>query len=88
MNAGFNTHIPWWRVAAILGQPGASASKRLREEAGREGRLLDATFGRKTRALVVTDGNQVVLSAVHPETLMGRLEQARRAAQAEESRCR
>ena len=76
MHVGFGNYVPHWKVAAIL-VPGRSASKRLRDRAAVEGRLHDARFGRRTRSLVLTDANQVVLSAVAPETLMERLEKAR-----------
>ena len=76
MMVGFFNYVPHWKVAAIL-MPGRSASKRLRDRAEAEGRLMDARHGRRTRSLVVTDANQVVLSAVAPETLRERLEKAR-----------
>ena len=76
MHIGFDNHVPWWRVAAILAAKGAAA-KRLREDAYRAGRLLDATQGRRTRSLVITDTGQVVLSIVVPETLLPRLQAAR-----------
>lgn len=76
MNIGFDNQVPWWRITAIRSPKGAAA-KREREEAYRAGRLMDATCGRRTRSLVVTDANQVILSMVVPETLMGRLEEAR-----------
>jgi regulator of extracellular matrix RemA (YlzA/DUF370 family) len=76
MHIGFDSHVPWWRVAAVLAARG-SAAKRLREEAYRAGRLLDATYGKRTRSLVITDTNQVILSIVTPETLMPRLLAAR-----------
>jgi hypothetical protein len=77
VNIGFDNQVPHWRVAAIL-IPSRSAGKRLRDEAGKAGRLLDATGGRKTRSLVITDANQVICSAVAPETLMARLQKDRR----------
>jgi regulator of extracellular matrix RemA (YlzA/DUF370 family) len=76
LNIGFDNRVAPWRVTAILAPKGA-AIKRLRQEAGKEGRLLDVTQGRPTRSLVVTDANQVILSAVAPETLMPRLIEAR-----------
>ena len=75
MMIGFDNHVPHWKVAAIL-MPGRTASKRLRDRAAAEGRLLDARHGRRCRSLVVTDANQVILSAVAPETLRARLEKA------------
>jgi hypothetical protein len=47
--------------------------KRLRERATQADRLIDATHGRKTRSIIVTDSNHVILSAVHTETLSQRL---------------
>jgi hypothetical protein len=46
--------------------------KRLKEEAKETGRLVDATQGRKTRAILVTDSNHVILSAIQPETIVNR----------------
>jgi regulator of extracellular matrix RemA (YlzA/DUF370 family) len=77
MNIGFDNQVPWWRVAAIRSSKGAAA-KRERDEAYQSGRLMDATCGRRTRSLVVTDAHQVILSMVVPETLMARLEAARK----------
>ena len=47
--------------------------RRLREEASNAGRLLDATQGRRTRSILVTDSNHIVLSAINPETISARL---------------
>ena len=74
MHIGFDNHVPYWRVAAILAYGRSRGNLRLRDEAREAGRLMDATGGRKTRSLVVTDANQVILSAVAPETLRDRLE--------------
>lgn len=77
MNIGFENRMPHWKVAAILSAKGNPA-KRLRDEAAKDKRLYIATCGRPTRSLIITDANQVILSMVHPETLMGRLNEARR----------
>jgi len=50
--------------------------KRLRREAAQRGKLLDATEGRRTRSILITDSDHVLLSAINPETLAARLEQA------------
>lgn len=50
MMIGYFNYVPHWRITAILA-PGRSASKRLRDRADQEGRLLDARFGRRTRSL-------------------------------------
>jgi regulator of extracellular matrix RemA (YlzA/DUF370 family) len=49
--------------------------KRLKEQAKADGKLIDATYGRKTRAIVVTDSNHVILSAIQPETIALRFKQ-------------
>ena len=49
--------------------------KRLREDARAAGRLIDATQGRKTRSILITDSNHVILSAIQPETLSQRFAQ-------------
>lgn len=76
MHIGFGSAVPWPRVAAIL-SPKSASTKRLRDEAQRERRLIDARAGRKCRAIVVTDSNHLVLSANSVEILKERLEKAR-----------
>jgi hypothetical protein len=49
--------------------------KRLREEAASRGKLVDATQGRRTRSILVTDSDHVILSALNPETIAARLVQ-------------
>jgi regulator of extracellular matrix RemA (YlzA/DUF370 family) len=60
-------------VAVI--HPTSAPIKRLKEEAKEDGRLIDATQGRKTRAILITDSNHVVLSAIQPETIVNRFEE-------------
>ena len=72
VNIGFGNTLVNWRVVALI-MPNSAPSKRLREEARKTQRLVDATHGRKTRAIIVTDSNHVILSAVHVETLSQRL---------------
>ncbi len=79
MHIGFGNVVPWPRVVVILTAKG-NAKKRLREEAQRDQRLIDACSGRECRALVITDSKHVVLSAVAVETLNSRLAQARQEA--------
>ena len=56
------------RVVAVV-MPGSAPMKRLREKATQADRLVDATHGRKTRSIIITDSNHVILSAVHADTL-------------------
>ncbi len=72
LNVGYGNVIVASRVIAIVG-PNAAPIKRLREEARDRGKLVDATQGRKTRSIIVTDSDHVVLSAVQPETVSLRL---------------
>jgi regulator of extracellular matrix RemA (YlzA/DUF370 family) len=68
LSIGFGNYVVADRVVAIV-NPSSSPMRRLREDARKEGRLIDATQGRKTRALVITDSNHVVLSAIQAETV-------------------
>lgn len=72
INVGHGNFIVGNRIIAIL-ECGALPMKRLREKAGEENRLVDATAGRKTRSLVITDSNHVILSALAPQTLQDRV---------------
>lgn len=74
LHLGFHNYVPPGRVALILGEPGSAPVQRLRWVAERERRLVDATQGRGCRAVVVTDSNHVILSAVEAEELRGRWE--------------
>ncbi|MCA1743929.1 MAG: DUF370 domain-containing protein [Desulfonatronovibrio sp.] len=73
LNIGFGNSVVSTRVIAIV-NPGSSPMRRMREDARDENRLIDATQGRKTRSLIITDSNHVILSAIQPETMSQRLE--------------
>src|SRR3972149_1854569 len=73
LNIGFGHTVISSRIIAIV-SPKSAPIKRLKEEAKANGKLVDATSGRQTRAVVVTDSGHVVLSAVMPSTLLARLE--------------
>ncbi len=68
LSIGFGNFVVTDRVVAIV-NPSSSPMRRLREDARKDGRLIDATQGRKTRALVITDSNHVILSAIQAETV-------------------
>ncbi len=72
LNVGYGNVVVRSRVIAVVSAQ-SSASRRLREEATQRGKLVDATQGRRTRSILVTDSDHVVLSAVNPETLATRL---------------
>lgn len=71
INIGFGNSVVSRRVVAII-SPNAAPIRRLRDEAREERRLLDATQGRKTRSVIITDSNHVILSAIQAETIAQR----------------
>ncbi|MGI6784224.1 MAG: DUF370 domain-containing protein [Aminivibrio sp.] len=71
VHIGFGNMVAGDRVVAII-HPNSAPIKRLKEEAREDDRLIDATQGRKTRAILITDSNHVILSAIQPETISGR----------------
>ena len=72
INIGFNNMIAANRIIALIG-PDSAPSKRLIQEAKDEGRVLDCTSGRRTRAVIITDSDHVILSAIQAETITNRL---------------
>ena len=71
INIGFGNTVPDNRVVAIVGKDSAPI-KRIINEASEKSMLVDATHGRKTRAVIITDSGHVVLSALQPETIANR----------------
>ena len=73
MNIGFDNMVAADKIVAIV-SPESAPVRRLVQEAKEAGRVVDVTHGRKTRAVVITDSQYILLSAIQPETLTGRLE--------------
>ena len=73
INIGFGNIVSANRIVAIV-SPESAPIKRIVQEAKDEGTAIDATYGRKTRAVIIMDSGHVVLSAIQPETVAGRLE--------------
>ena len=71
INIGFGNIVAANRIIAIV-SPDSAPIKRIIQEARDKGILIDATYGRRTRAVVITDSGHVVLSAVQPETVAHR----------------
>ena len=71
LNIGFGSTVVADEIIAIL-VPNSSPMKRLRDEAREDKRLIDATQGRKTRAIIITKNKHIVLSAMQAETLAQR----------------
>ena len=72
VNLGFNNIVMRDRIIAVVA-PEAAPVKRMREEARRNRKLIDATHGRRTRAIVITDSDHVILSSAQPETIAQRI---------------
>ncbi|AVX20312.1 MAG: extracellular matrix/biofilm regulator RemA [Bacillota bacterium] len=72
VNIGFGNIVSANRIVAIV-SPESAPIKRIIQEARDRGMLIDATYGRRTRAVIITDSDHVVLSAVQPETVAHRL---------------
>ncbi len=72
LNVGFDNAVAAERIIAVVSAE-PSPVKRLREAAARHQKLIDATNGRRTRTVIVTDSDHVVLSSLQPETVAQRL---------------
>ncbi len=72
INICFGNMVSSARLIAIV-SPESAPIKRIVQDAREQGRLIDATYGRRTRAVIVMDSDHVILSAVQPETVAARL---------------
>jgi len=72
INIGFGNIVSANRIISIV-SPESAPIKRLIQEARDKGILIDATYGRRTRAVIITDSDHIILSAVQPETVSQRL---------------
>lgn len=73
VNLGFNNVVMVSHIVCVVGCD-AAPIKRLREEARRRNKLIDATNGRRTRAVIVTNSDHIILSSIQPETIIQRIE--------------
>ena len=72
VNIGYGTIIAVDRIIAVVA-PGSAPIKRIVQEAKELKNLIDATYGRRTRSVIIMDNSTVVLSAVQPETITNRV---------------
>ncbi|HIX12986.1 MAG TPA: DUF370 domain-containing protein [Candidatus Anaerofilum faecale] len=72
INIGFGNLVSAGRLVAIV-SPESAPIKRIVQDARESGRLIDATYGRRTRAVLITDSDHVILSAIQPETVANRM---------------
>jgi len=73
INIGFGNIVAANRVIAVV-SPESAPIKRIIQEARESGMLIDATYGRRTRAVIITDSDHVILSAIQPETVSHRMD--------------
>ena len=72
INIGFGNMVSAGRILAIVA-PDSAPIKRIIQEVRERGQLIDATFGRRSRAVIIMDSGHVILSALQPETVAGRI---------------
>ena len=72
LNIGFGNTVLVNRIVAIV-SPASAPMKRLKEDAKQANKLIDATMGRRTRSIIVTDSDHIILSGVQAETIAQRL---------------
>lgn len=72
INIGFGNMVSASKIVAVV-SPESAPIRRLIQETRDKGLLIDATYGRKTRAVIITDSDHIVLTAVQPETIANRL---------------
>lgn len=72
LNIGFGNMVSTDRLIAIV-SPDSAPIKRMIQEGRDRGVLIDATYGRKTRSVVIMDSDHIVLSAIQPDTVAARL---------------
>ncbi len=71
INVGFGNVVSASRIIAVV-KPGSSPTRRIREEARETGKLVDATQGRKTGSIIITDSDHIILSSLQVETITQR----------------
>ena len=72
INIGFGNMVSANRLLAVVG-PDSAPIKRIIQDVRDRGELIDATYGRRTRAVLIMDSGHVILSAIQPETIAGRI---------------
>ena len=72
INIGFGNMVSANRLVAVV-SPESAPIKRIINDARDKGQLVDATYGRKTRAVIIADSGHIILSAIQPETVAGRV---------------
>ena len=72
INIGFGNIVMSNRIIAMVSSESAPIKRNI-QDARERGMLIDATYGRRTRTVIIMDSGHVILSSVHPETVAGRI---------------
>ncbi len=72
INIGFGNLVAAQKIVSVV-SPESAPIKRMIQDARDKGRLIDASYGRKSRAVIFTDSDHIILSAVQPETIHSRI---------------
>ena len=72
INIGFGNIVISSRIVSVI-SPESAPVKRIIKDAEERGKLINATFGRRTRAVIITDSDHIILSAIQPETISARI---------------
>ena len=72
INIGFGNIVISSRIVSVI-SPESAPVKRIIKDAEDKGKLINATFGRRTRAVIITDSDHIILSAIQPETISARI---------------
>ena len=74
INIGFGNAVSAQKVVSVV-SPDSAPIKRIIQTAKSDSLLIDATYGRKCKAVIITDSDHIILSAITPETITSRLEE-------------
>lgn len=72
INIGFGNLVAVDRIVSVV-SPDSAPIKRMVQDARDKGRLIDASYGRKSRAVIFTDSDHIILSAIQPDTINSRI---------------
>lgn len=75
INIGFGNLLAAERIVSIV-SPDSAPIKRMVQDARDKGRLIDASYGRKSRAVIFTDSDHIILSAIQPDTINSRISES------------
>ncbi len=74
INIGYGNVVLADKIVAVV-SPDSAPIKRIIQEARENGNLIDASYGRRTRSVIVTDSDHIILSSIQPETIANRLDE-------------